>query len=91
LSAEVEASPPPPAPPPPAPPALAAAGEEGVDLRRRSATPFTMFIAPDRTQLAAAAAPAAHHRRACVLAGKTTIPRIRPRSPGSDRSGDEIA
>jgi hypothetical protein len=92
LSAEVEASPlpPQPAPPPPAAPAQAAASEEGVDLQRRSMTPFTMFIAPGQTQLAAA-----HHRRACALARREDDEplwdpvRIRPHSPGSERSGDD--
>jgi hypothetical protein len=92
LSVEVEASPPLLAPPPPTPPALVAADEEGMDLRRRSATPFTMFIAPDRRQLAG---PAAQHHRACMRARSRgrwqalwDLARIQPRSLGSERSGD---
>ena len=62
LSAEGDPVPPrsPPPPPEPAP----APGEAGADLRRRSATPLTMFIAPDPALAAAApAAAGAHHRR----------------------------
>jgi hypothetical protein len=56
LSAEGEPRSPPPPRPPPLPPAPP--GAAGADLRRRSATPLTMFIASDP-----ALAAAAHHRR----------------------------
>lgn len=99
LSADGDPTPPrsPPPPPPPAP----APGEAGVDLRRRSATPLTMFIAPDPA-LAAAATATAHHlrgeedgdaRRARrIRFGNPIQPNPIPRWPGSDRSGHgEIA
>lgn len=94
-----EGDPTPPRSPPPPPPPAPDPGEAGADLRRRSATPLTMFIAPDPA-LAAAAVATAHHRRGedddattrGEPAGFGSNP-IQPNPiPGSDRSGDgEIA